>query len=64
MQQLIDVQTVIKSLALISTMGAIAIPHAWLKCIGEEWNEKGWWRGGGGEAGRVMDMGGIIDEWT
>lgn len=29
MQQLINVQTVIKSAVLIPTMGAIGIPHAW-----------------------------------
>lgn len=41
MQQLIDVQTVIKSAALISTVGAIGIPHAWPKRRGVEKMERG-----------------------
>lgn len=50
MQQLIDVQTVIKSAALISTLGAIAIPHAWSKAQesgpASEKTERRRWRGG------------------
>lgn len=55
MQQLIDVQTVIKSAALISAMGEIGIPEAWLKRGGEgddAMEERDW----------VMDVGGIEDE--
>lgn len=39
MQQLIDVQTVIKSALLISAMGEIGVPDAWPKCRGEEGDE-------------------------
>lgn len=41
MQGLIDVQTVIKSPALISTAGAIGIPHAWPKRRREKEMEEG-----------------------
>ena len=47
-QQLIDVQTVIKSAALISAVGAIGIPHAWPECG----REKRRWREDGGEERR------------
>lgn len=56
MQQLIDVQTVIKSAALISAMGEIGVPEAWLKRRGEEGDEAMEERNG------VMDVGGIEDE--
>lgn len=56
MQQLIDVQTVIKSAALISAMGEIGVPEAWLKHRGEEGDDAVEERNG------VMDVGGIEDE--
>lgn len=57
MQQLIDVQTVIKSAALISAVGEIGFPDAWPKCRGEEWDEHVM-----EERNGVMDVGDIKDE--
>lgn len=63
MQQLIDVQTVIKSSALISAVGAIDIPRARPKRRREK-KMKRRWRGEmeRGIRGMEMDMGGIKDE--
>lgn len=55
MQQLIDVQTVIKSAALISAMGEIGVLEAWLKRRGEGDDAME-------ERNGVMDVGGIEDE--
>lgn len=57
MQQLIDVQTVIKRVALISAMGEIGFLDAWLKCMGEEWDEDVM-----EERSGMMDVEGIKDE--
>lgn len=56
MQQLIDVQTVIKSTALISAMGETGFPDAWLKSRGEEWDDVMEERNG------VMNVGSVKDE--
>lgn len=57
MQQLIDVQTVIKSVALISAMGETGIPDAWPKRGGEVGDEDVMQERNG-----VMDVGGVKDE--
>lgn len=63
MRQLIDVQTVIKSPALISTRGAIAIPTCVDKAQESEEKkmERRWEEGRKGGSDK-MDMGGIKDE--
>lgn len=57
MQQLIDVQTVIKRTVLISAMGEIGFPDAWPKCRAEEWAEDVM-----EERNGVMDVWGIKDK--
>lgn len=57
MQQLIDVQTVIKSAALISAKGEIGVPDAWPK----RWGEEGVEDAMKDRNGRT-DVGGIQDE--